>query len=207
MNNKTITTIFFDLGQVLVKFDTDILEKGYAPFGKFKEGAIAEYVYDSYNMNRYMEGKLTSSQFYMRTCKEFRMKIKYGEFYDVWNSMFCPYPEMERVVVAIKKKYPKIKMILVSNTNEQHYDHIKEKFPVVSLLDGIIVSHEVGKQKPSPEIFNEALKLSESLPRDTFYTDDRPDLIEAARVMGMRAFQFTGHEEFCEQIAKFGIVV
>jgi HAD superfamily hydrolase (TIGR01509 family) len=74
-------------------------------------------------------------------------------------------------------------------------------------MDACVVSHELGKQKPDPDIFNEAMRLAGSIPKNTFYTDDRLDLIEAARVMGIRAFEFTGHESLKENLSKCGIQV
>jgi hypothetical protein len=86
-----VKAVLLDLGQVLVKFDAGLLGKGYAGYAKsFKEERMTEYLLDSDNVNRYMQGKLTSSQFYMRTCREFRLRIKYPEFYRIWNSIFPP---------------------------------------------------------------------------------------------------------------------
>jgi putative hydrolase of the HAD superfamily len=204
---KDIKAILFDLGNVVVKLKTDALEEGYGAYSEEAKKRIEEYVLDSKNVNEYMEGKLTSSQFYERTRRLFKMDIRYQEFYRIWNSMFDHYPEVEEMIKVLKKKYPEIKLVLISNTNLAHWDHIKEEYDVLKLLDGIVVSHEVGVQKPDSGIFNEAMRLAGSAPKNTFYTDDRPDLIDAARVMGIRAFQFTGHESLRENLAKCGIQV
>jgi len=203
-----IKAVLLDLGQVLVKFDAGLLGKGYARYAKvFDEDMMTEYLLDSDNVNRYMEGKLTSSQFYMRTCKFFRLRIKYNEFYSIWNSIFYPYPEMEDIVRRIREKYPDIKLVLVSNTNETHYDFIKQEYEVLGLLDHCVVSHESGSIKPHPGIYNEALKAAGVISKEAFYTDDRPDLVDAARVMGIRAYLFTGHEKFRKDLAKCGVEV
>lgn len=207
MSTKTIKAILFDLGNVLIKLDFEAVEKGYATFCKLKPGEMINHIVESDLMNRYMEGKLNSHQFFRKTKNLFSMDIGLTEFYRIWNSMFHPYPEMEALITSIREKYPEIKMILVSNTNEAHYEFIKEEFSVLKLLDNFIVSHEFGVQKPDPAIYKEALRLAGTLPKETFYADDRPDLIEAARIMGIRAFQFTSHEELRAQLAKCGIVV
>lgn len=207
MSDKTIKAILFDLGNVLIKLDFEAVEKGYSAFCKLKPGEMVNHIMESELMNRYMEGKLTSQQFFRKTKNLFRMDIGLTDFYRVWNSMFHPYPEMEDLIKRIRAKYPGIKMVLVSNTNEAHYEFIKEEFGILKLLDSFIVSHEFGIQKPDPEIYKEALRIAGTLPKETFYADDREDLIEAARVMGIRAFQFTCHEELRAQLAKCGIVV
>ena len=202
---QKIKAIFFDLGNVLVRFDIKKSEEALNAYGNIPKGSFIDYVLDSRNCNKYMEGSLSSSQFYAKTCRLFRLKIKYGEFYTIWNDIFFSYPEMEKIVRNIKEKYPEIKLILLSNTNEKHYEFIKKEYTFLSLLDEHIVSHEVGKIKPHPAIFKTALNLSKTLPKETLYIDDRADLIEAARTMGIRAFFFTGHKELNRQLGKLGI--
>ena len=207
MNKNPIKAIFFDLGNVIVGVDPAIAVKGYSVFAGGKEKALTDYMRYSDNLSRYQEGKLTSSQFYSKTRRYFKMAIDFNEFYRVWNSMFYPYPEVEKIIRSIKKTYPDIKMILLSDTNEAHHTFIKEQYDILGLLDDHVVSYEVGKQKPHPDMFKKALKAAGSIPKDTFYTDDRPELTDAARVMGIRAFQFTGHEQLTEQLAGCGICV
>jgi len=206
-NKKTIKAILFDLGNVIVRFDTKTFEKGYSDYCIMREGSFIHYVTNSTNVNRYMEGRLNSSQFYSKTRRIFRMNISFTDFYRIWNSIFFPYPEMEHLIVAIKEKYPDVKLVLISDTNEAHYEFLREQYKVLDLLDDHVVSHEVGKQKPSLEMFREALRLAGTISKDTFYVDDRTDLIAAARVMGIHAFQFIGHLQLKEHLAKFGVEV
>ncbi|MFC1548919.1 HAD family hydrolase [Candidatus Omnitrophota bacterium] len=205
MNKRSIEAIFFDLGNVIVGVNAEKLEKTFAERGKVEDGKVVEYFLDSDNMNRYMEGKLSSSQFYSRTKRQFKLDIRYGDFYELWNGIFYPIPEMEALIKTLKKDHPEIKLILVSNTNETHYDYIKEEYKILDLLDGHVVSHEVGCQKPDRKIFNEALGLAGSIPPKTFYVDDRMDLIESARVMGIHAYQFVGADQFQKDLTKCNI--
>lgn len=207
MKDKSVKAVFFDLGNVLIRFDTDRLVKAFSPYTKLKNPDFAGYVIDSPNMNRYMEGKLSSSRFYIRTKKLFKMDVSYGDFYRGWNSIFYPYPEVEDMVRSIKKNYPDVRIVLVSNTNETHYAFLEKEYPILESFDEKILSHEVGCQKPDPVIFTKALSVSGTIPKDTFYTDDRLDLIEAARTMGIRAYQFISHEKLKQDLAKVNIFV
>ena len=95
----------------------------------------------------------------------------------------------------------------MSNTNEAHYEFLLKEYEILDVFDERVVSHQIRRQKPRSEIYTEALRLAGSLPKETFYTDDRLDLVEAARVRGIIAYQFVGHEELRSQLAKFGITV
>jgi putative hydrolase of the HAD superfamily len=203
--NPDIKTMFFDLGKVIVNYNTDLLVEGYNRYGTIDADKYIDYLWNSKDSNSYMEGKITSSQFYTRTKRAFRMKIKYSEFYEVWNSMFWPYPEVESIIRKIKLKYPSIRLILVSNTNEAHFDFIRSKYDILEVFDEFVVSHEVGRQKPHSNIFTRALKAGKNSPKDTFYTDDISQFIKAARLMGIRAFQFTGHNNLKAQLEKLSI--
>ncbi|MFH1879091.1 MAG: HAD family phosphatase [Candidatus Omnitrophota bacterium] len=177
MEERAIKAVLFDLGNVVVKIDTSALTREWAAAGKASEKDSMEYFLDSKNMNRYMEGKLTSSQFYEKTRRLFKLGLKYNDFYRVWNSIFLPYPEMEELIRAIRAKYPDIRLGLVSNTNESHYEHIREHYEILDAFDFHVVSHVIGIQKPNSKIFQEALRLAGTLARNTFFTDDREDLI------------------------------
>jgi FMN phosphatase YigB (HAD superfamily) len=205
MNNTNIKAIFFDLGNVLVRFDLAILEKGYAEYGYKPHMDIARYIMESDTGRSYMRGRINSSVFYEKTRRHFRMKISFGDFYRVWNSMFYPYPEMELIVRSVKEKYPEVTLVLISDTNEGHYRFIKENYAFLEVLDRYVLSYEVGWMKPDKRIYRKAIDASGSPARDIFYTDDRLDLIEKARTMGIRAYQFTGHEALLAQLAKFGL--
>lgn len=207
MSVKPVKAMLFDLGNVIVRFDPAILSSGYSPLSRLNSPDFHEYLMESDNINRYMEGKLTSSRFYMRTKKLFKLDISYGDFYRIWNSMFYPYPEVESILRGIKEKYPEIKLVMVSNTNEAHYDFIEREYGILSVFDSIVLSHKIGLQKPHPGIFNKALSEAGTLPGYTFYTDDREDLIMAARTMGLRAFQFTGHRDLRSVLKKLDIHV
>lgn len=198
--------MLFDLGNVVVRLNLEDFEREVVSrAGRIPDGGVLEYINKSGNVDKYSEGKLTSSQFYASICRDFKMDLKYGEFYRIWNSMFLPNLEAEKIIRTVREKYPDMKLVLLSNTNEAHFNFIRETYKILDLFDAFIVSHEVGRQKPHPAIYKEALKIAGTLPKETFYTDDIPSLVDAARVIGIRAFQYMGHEELKRQLSKLGV--
>jgi glucose-1-phosphatase len=202
-----INTIFFDLGNVLVKFDLDIFKNKIIENAKCSYPSLSEFTSFKYSGKKYMEGKISSSQFYNFAKRKLKFNLKYHDFYDAWNSIFYPYPEMEDIVRTIRSKYPQINLVLVSDTNEAHFDFIKQQYDIVALFDHHVLSYKVGKIKPNPEMYNTALKLSGTMAKEVFYADDRVDFIKAARSMGLRAFPFTEHKTLRTQLAKFDIII
>jgi len=89
MSKETeIKSILFDLGNVIVKLEPQKLEEGYKKYCKKNPEKIIRHCLASETLRKYQEGKISSSQFYSKLKRFFRMDIKYGEFYDIWNSMF-----------------------------------------------------------------------------------------------------------------------
>ncbi|MBD3426632.1 MAG: HAD-IA family hydrolase [Candidatus Omnitrophica bacterium] len=207
MGKKNIKAILFDLGNVIVDVDEVKLERSYSPHGKVSEGELVSYVKASQDANRYMEGKLSTSQFYYRARRRFRLDMKFGDFYRVWNSIFLAKSDMEDLIRNLKSSYPDVKLILISNTNEAHYRYIRDNYKILDELDGHVVSYEAGCQKPDRRIFAEAMRKAGSIPPETIYVDDRLDLIRAARVMGIHAFHFTSSEQLRADLARFGLSV
>jgi HAD superfamily hydrolase (TIGR01509 family) len=59
--------------------------------------------------------------------------------------------------------------------------------------------------KPSPEIFQAALKLCGCLPEECFYTDDIAAYVEAARQLGIDAVQFESLAQLQRELKARGI--
>ena len=203
--DKKISTIFFDVGNVLVKYDLRIMEDGFLKHCKQKKSVLTDYFQNSDNAKRYMIGKLNSSQFYAKTRKVLKIDLKYYDFYDIWNSIFVSFPEMEDIVMKIREKYPDIKMIAVSDMDEAHCEHLMNNYKVVNQMDGYVWSHIAGKRKPNSIMYNNALKLSGAIAREVFYVDDKENFMKKSRSMGIKSFHFTDYKDFLKQLENVGV--
>jgi putative hydrolase of the HAD superfamily len=76
----------------------------------------------------------------------------------------------------------------VSNTNPLHWDGVLRVAPVDGAVDALALSFEVGAVKPEPAIFEAALTRLGVTASEAVYADDRPDLVRAARTLGLDAF-------------------
>lgn len=60
-----------------------------------------------------------------------------------------------------------------------------------SLFDEIVISGDVGMYKPYPEIYELLYQRLNLRPAEVFFVDDRLENVEAAKMIGMEAVQFT----------------
>ncbi|MFX1518852.1 MAG: HAD family hydrolase [Promethearchaeota archaeon] len=81
------------------------------------------------------------------------------------------YPHAKRVLEELKKLRLKIGLITESDTNKVESELNREK--IRDLFDIIVVSSEIGKNKPSLTLFQAALKKLNVNPKNSIYIGDR----------------------------------
>ncbi|MGA2108073.1 MAG: HAD family phosphatase [Syntrophorhabdales bacterium] len=190
-----MTKLFvFDLGNVILPFEHhQIVEKLYARSAK-REGLTADEIFaylfdlDSGSINGYEEGLSSSDEFFLDVRDRFRLQMGFDEFAEIWNNIFQENSELNEVIVYLKARgFP---LFLLSNTNELHFAHIIERYPIVHLMDEWILSFEVGAKKPKKRIYDAIFEKMDVRKEDVFYIDDVEEYVEQARAMGMRGLVF-----------------
>ena len=153
-----IDLFVFDLGKVILPFEhrpiADKLWERSRKNAKFTAEEIFQDLFDLENgaVNRYEEGLSSSEEFFLEVRKRYDLALEFEEFKEIWNNIFWDEPEVNRMIVYLKEKgYP---IFLLSNTNELHFSHVIERFPIVHTLDEWILSFEVGAKKPSKRIYD-----------------------------------------------------
>ncbi len=195
MGKSNIKAVIFDLGNVVVSFDHMVAARKIFRLTRKTPQEIFDLFFDSDLVALFEEGKITPSKFFAETKNMLALDLGYDDFLPVWNEIFF-FTENNRQVYNLAKSLNKrYKVALLSNINALHFDYLKKKLPIFDAFPDIITSFEAGVRKPHPLIYEKALDLLNVEPQDTFYTDDRPDLIEQACSMGIRGFVFKGVEQ------------
>ncbi len=119
---------------------------------------------------------------------EINGKVEFEEFADIWSNIFQDDPEVNEVIVYLKARG--MPVYLLSNTNELHFSHILNKFPIVHLMDEWILSFEVGVKKPHRRIFEAVFEKSDVRRESVLYIDDVDLFVASARQSGMQGLHF-----------------
>lgn len=205
-NAKEIEAVIFDLGNVLIGFDHTIAVKKILRHTPKKSKDIYDLFFDSDLTQEFEKGKTGTLEFFEQIKDALELKISYGEFLPIWNEIFFSKPESEDFVGSLNSG---IKLALLSNINQLHYEYIREEFSsAIGLFeaDKIIPSFRTGFIKPDKEIYDLALKAL-GVPRESVvYVDDRLDLIEAALSYGIKSIQFKSAKELKEKFQDLGII-
>ncbi|MFH0877461.1 MAG: HAD family phosphatase [Candidatus Omnitrophota bacterium] len=204
MANPPIKLILCDLGNVLIDFDHRIAVRKIKKFSPRSTKEIYRLFFDSHLTKDFEEGRVTSLEFFRKMARKLALKnVSFADFVVIWNDIFFENEGMLDVLRRLKKKY---RLHLISNINELHYQFIQKTFPKhLSVFDKIYCSHQVGRRKPDVLIYRRAMADAGVRPQNVLYTDDRKDLIQEAKKLGIRTLLFKNVKDFTNQLKKFDI--
>ena len=163
-SNKTITTVIFDLGQVIVTFDHMQLCQRAAACCPHAPEEIFTRMFHSGLVHRFETGAMDPNEFYREVCRTLDMQLPCEQFKTVWNTIFTLNTDTVRIIERLSG----FKRLLLSNTNCWHFDYCLESYPVLKLFDDWILSYEVGVCKPDKKIFETALAAQQPGRRNVF---------------------------------------
>jgi glucose-1-phosphatase len=205
-----MTKLFvFDLGNVILPFEhrqigTKLCERS------DRNGALSpEEIFDfmfsrgAGLINAYETGQMSSLEFFGALRDKFALTITFEEFRDIWNPIFRENPRVIEAIEYLKSKgYP---LFLLSDTNELHFAHVIDKYPIVHAFDEWILSFEVGVKKPGKRIYDVIFEKMDVDESEVFYVDDLERNVEAARSRGIEGLVFRDAEELWHVLREKGI--
>lgn len=200
-----IKTVFFDLGNVLIFFSHARMWQQLGACTGIETDAIKTLFLEDQLLKRYEEGAYSTQEICEIVRKQAKRSFTWEDLKQAACDIFTPNYEIWPIVHAIKEKG--IRLVLLSNTSECHYEYIKENYSIVQLFDHPILSYEVGACKPDLQIFKEALRVAECAPSECFYTDDIPAFIESAATVGLPGAVFRDVPSLREHLAKRDLIL
>lgn len=187
--------IIFDLGNVLIEWNKEkILSKickndlEYNLFNKF--------VFQSNLWIDLDNGKISLEFLENQLIDEMGHQYQDQIHELVWNwfNYVDLYDEVYEIIKQLKKK--NFQIYVLSNTSSIFHillDSVLSK--VSSVLDGYVISCEVKMMKPQKEIYLSLVNKYQLDIKDCIFLDDLEENVEAARTLGIKAFQIKERKE------------
>lgn len=198
-----IKSIIFDLGNVIVNVDkSDFYKKIAEASGKSIAGA-KDCCENSPARRDFERGKLSPQDFYRSFSEELSLTISFKEFARIYCDIFTLNKNVAEIIKKLKKRF---RLILLSNTDEIHFEFIKKKFKITRIFDDYVLSYQAKCRKPNPLIFFDAIKKAGALPFNIAYFDDIPEFVLIARLMGIKAFQYKSFKKLIGDLRKVEIL-
>jgi len=188
-----IRALIFDLGRVLLNLDPEASYARMSALSGLSSDEIRSLFRGSRLSHDFESGRIPARDFARRVCELLGTDVPYEDFREAWYAMVDQGAIVpEEFIVALRRKY---RLVLLSNTNELHFEMLRARCSMLNHFDGYTLSYQVGAQKPDKAIYLDAIEKSRCEPQECFYTDDIEEYVQAARRMGINAAQFPGFEE------------
>ncbi len=108
-------------------------------------------------------------------------------------------PEMYALVDELKGEG--IQVALLSNIAAR-YGKIVRAFNLYDPFEPVLLSYEIGVEKPDPEAYEILLDRLGQPPEEVIFIDDLPENVEAARQMGIDAILFESPKQIREELER-----
>ena len=194
--------VIFDLGGVMVDFEADRLVHQVAQLLGRSFEEVQAAVYHEELLLPFELGRIRPQVYYNGLKDKLRLSWSYERFVKAWNDVLR---ENSDVTGMLRRLHTRHQLMALSNTNELHLNHMKTTIPSLAILDHWVASSDVGVRKPDPRIYQLALELAGVRAREAVYVDDRPELVEAGRAVGLTAIRFESGRQLEREFQAIGI--
>ena len=180
-----IRNIVFDMGNVLVRYNTDFYLRGYS---EDEKTLLNRQIYLSVDWLRLDRGELTEAELISKIkkslpdalCGDAQRLVK-------WYEQSEPIDGMEKLVRDLHEYGYKI--YLLSNTSLE-FHRFREKIPALKYFDGEFISADCGLLKPDERIYRMFCEHFSLTPNECVFIDDSPANIESAARVGLNGIVF-----------------
>lgn len=178
-----LKNIVFDLGNVLVKFDSN--ELIYSFFNERQE-EVKSFYFDSL-WNEYDQGLYSVEEMIEKGVKQFpELELSIKKLMYHWTEFVIPLKDNVAFIKDLKRLGYNV--YILSNIPEDDTKYLRS-CGVFDNIDGGVFSYEYKKIKPDPEIFHILLKKYDLKTSECLFLDDRKDNVVVASNLGFETIE------------------
>jgi len=202
-NSNLITTLFLDIGDVL-------LSNGWGHESRQAAAKAFDLNYDEMQsrhklvMATFEEGKITLSEYLDRIIFYKERPFTPENFSQFMFDQTTSDKEMIELMQQLKEKYH-LKIAVINNEARELNEYRINKFQLNKFVDFFISSCFVHLRKPDADIFRLALDIAHVLPENALYIDDTQMFIDIARDMGIRSITHLDYASTLAELASCGL--
>jgi putative hydrolase of the HAD superfamily len=197
-----IKALFWDVGGVLLTNAWDRTQR---------EAALERFQLDRDEfadrhelvVSSFERGKISLDEYLDRTVLYRPRPFSREEFRDFMYSLSQPDPE----ALALARKLAgsgKYLMGTINNESRELNQYRIEKFGMRAIFKVFVSSCFVGLRKPEEGIYRLALDVTQQVPEQCCFIDDRALNLEVAKRLGMRTIEMDNVEQLREDLQKLG---
>ena len=187
-----IRNIVFDMGNVLVDYDGDLVCRALIPDEEMRKRVYTavfvspEWVKLDMGIISEEQG-LEAMESRLDTLEEKAAAARCFAQWHLYNMR--PKQGMEELVRHLKKEG--FGLYICSNASVRLLECYRDVIPAIDCFDGVLFSAEVKCMKPQKEMYEHLYRRFQLNPRECYFIDDLPENIRGARDTGMDGYCFS----------------
>jgi putative hydrolase of the HAD superfamily len=194
---------YFDLGNVLLKFDHELACRQLAEVAGLSPNAVRRVVFDDGVQWRYERGEISCREFYEHFCRETGTRPDYDAVQHAASAIFEVNAPILPIVAGLAATGRRLGVL--SNTCAAHWNYCLPRYVGLRFFEVFALSYEIGAMKPDEKTYRAAAELAGTAPEEIFFTDDRPENVESARRAGFDAVPFTTARQLAADLRARGV--
>ncbi len=204
---KTIDTIIFDLGGVLIDWNPE-----YVYLDVFnRDRKKMQWFFDTICTNDWNENQDAGYPLQKATEERVALFPEHEElirmFYGRWEEMLGEAIEDTVAILKSLIKNPNYKVVALTNWSHETFPIALERFEFLHWFEGIIVSGTEKTRKPFPEIYELTLNRFNITAENSIFIDDNLRNIKAAEALGINGIHFESPHGLLDKLNTFSITI
>jgi putative hydrolase of the HAD superfamily len=197
--------IYFDLGNVLLKFDHSRAARQMAAVADINAERVWEVVFTGDLLFRVETGQVSNREFYEIFCEQTGTRADYESLQQAGNDIFELNRPMVPIIAALASTGRRLGIL--SNTSASHWEFVTDgRYALLKVgFERAVLSYEVGVMKPDLAIYRAAAEQAGVAPEEIFFTDDREENVAGAIEAGFDAVLFTGARQLVDVLRERGV--
>ena len=194
--------VIFDMGGVLVDLESDLLVHQIARLLNRSFDDVQAIIYHEELLLPFELGRINAATYYAGLKERLQLPWGFEQFVQAWNGIFQENKGTTEILQRLRARH---KLMVLSNTNELHLHHVRSTIPSLAVIGEWVASCDVGLRKPDPEFYFFALRRAGVLPRQAIYVDDRPEMVDAGRFIGLKGIRFENSRQLDQDLQSIGL--
>ena len=155
----------------------------------------------------YDEGKLTGIAFWQKLVRDGGLALSQETIEELnrWDALMWTTENPAMVAWQAALKQRGLLTAILSNMGDSVLESVEQNFDWIHRFDVLVWSFQIRLAKPDPAIYRYVLAKLGTLPEETLFLDDKPENIQAALALGMKAIQFSTVEQLSADLISTGL--
>ncbi|BDR52512.1 haloacid dehalogenase [Bombiscardovia nodaiensis] len=205
-SGRQISNIVFDFGGVLLNWDPRLALEGFYPDGVIDMVLDRRDEWGFWRFNDLCDSGWSQEKILADYESDHGPAVAWvlRTYFDhLDRSLTSVIPGMDQLVRELSAAG--LHLWGLTNASRESVDAGLEKFEILRLMEGIVVSADECLRKPDPLIYQVMLRRFRITAEQTLFIDDRPENVRAAQALGIHSLLFTGADQIKRDLRQLGI--